>query len=51
MNVSRNHHVTLMPHVTTQTDLIHVHVILDTVVMDFRVMVRTGLKQKLLYQL
>ena len=44
MNVSQNHHVTPMRHVTTQTDLIHAHVIPDTVVMDFRVMVRTELK-------
>jgi hypothetical protein len=44
MNVSQNHHVTPMRHVTTQTDLIHVHVIPDTVVMDSRVTVRTELK-------
>ena len=44
MNVSQNRHVTPMQHVTTQTDLIHVHVIPDTVVMDFCVTVRTELK-------
>jgi hypothetical protein len=50
MNVSQNHHVTPMRHVTTQKDLIHVHVILDTVVMDSRVMVRAKLEYQLLYQ-
>jgi hypothetical protein len=44
MNVSQNRHVTQMQHVITQKDLIHVHVIPDTVVMGFRVTVRTELK-------
>ena len=42
MNVSQNHHVTPMRHVTTQTGLIHVHVTPDTVVMDLYAMVRTN---------
>jgi hypothetical protein len=33
-----------MQHVTTQKDLIHARVILDTVVMDFLAMVCTELK-------
>jgi hypothetical protein len=43
-NVSQTRHVTLMQHVTTQKDLMHVCVTLDTVVMDFLAMVCTELK-------
>ena len=38
-----------MQHVTTQKDLIHVHVMPDTVVMDFCVMVRTELEYSIYY--
>ena len=44
MNVSQTQHATPMRHVTTQKDLIHARVILDTVVMEFLAMVCTALK-------